>query len=129
MAEKEGVSLNHFLVSTLSRAYVEDMPTLQDPISVMKQFFLFEMVFQDSGFGGELPKESLDAFESKLRDPSRLQDWAFYWLYERAGRTEDLSICRNEFLSAIKSCWSMGNALTFNLMSDMAEISVSDDIE
>lgn len=102
-------------------AYVEDMPTLHDPVSVMKQFFLFELVFQNSGFDGELPKESLEVFENKLRDIQGLQDWASHWLFDRIANSEELTLSRNEFLNAIQSCWNIGTTIKFNIMSETAE--------
>jgi hypothetical protein len=101
-------------------AYVEDMPTLQDAVSVMKQFFLFEMVYQDSGFPGRLPSESLNEMEHKFKDTGYLQEWAFHWLYERNAKSEDLNISRSEFLSALSSCWNVGETIKFNLAPDTA---------
>jgi hypothetical protein len=105
-------------------AYVEDMPTLQDPVSVMKQFFLFEIVYQDSGFPGGLPSESLNEMEHKFRDTGYLKEWAFHWLYERNAKAEDISISRNEFLAALSSCWSVGETIKFNLAPDTAGRSI-----
>ncbi len=110
-------------------AYIEDTPTLQDPIAVMKQFFLFEMVFQENGFSHDLPKESLDEFENRLRYIRNLCNWAFYWLRQRTAKTEDMEISLNEFLSAIRSCWSIGDPFTLNLMADSIERPVSGFLE
>lgn len=104
-------------------AYIEDMPTLQDPASVMKQFFLFEFIFQERGFENRIPRESLDEFEKKLKNYNNLLNWAFYWLYDRKTTREDLNISFGEFLQALRSCWAIGETIRIDLLTEQAELS------
>jgi hypothetical protein len=104
-------------------AYIEDMPTLQNPTPVMKQFFLFEFFFQERGFENRISLESLGEFEKNLNSYNDLLNWAFYWLYDRDDTKEELKYSFSEYLHAMKSCWAVGETIRIELLTDPAEIS------
>jgi hypothetical protein len=103
-------------------AFVEDMPTVQDPISVMKQFFLLEYIFKERGFEPDSHREPLAEFENKLRDLDNLINWAFYWMHDRLTDPRELAVSLSDFLHAMRSCWSVGETISINLLDNPAGI-------
>jgi hypothetical protein len=103
-------------------AYMEDMPTVHDPVVVMKQLLIFEFAFQDHKQQGELSQEFLIDFEQKLNDKQNLLSWANYWFRDRDAEAAELDISFNEFLHAVRSCWSIGDTIKFEMRTDTAEI-------
>jgi len=104
-------------------AYIEDMPTVQDPASVTKQFFLFEFIFQERGFQNRLPPESVKEFENNLKTPANLLKWAYYWFYDRETTKEEQKTSFSEYLHAMKSCWAIGDTVRVDLLTDPSGIS------
>jgi hypothetical protein len=104
-------------------AYIEDMPTVQDPASVTRQFFLFEFIFQERGFQNRLPPESVKEFENNLKTPANLLKWAYYWFYDRETTREEQKTSFSEFLHAMKSCWAIGDTVRVDLLTDPSGIS------
>jgi len=104
-------------------AYIEDMPTVQDPASVTRQFFLFEYIFQERGFQNRIPPESLEAFENNLKTPANLLKWAYYWFYDRETTREEQKTSFSEYLHAMESCWSIGDTVRIDLLTDPSGIS------
>jgi hypothetical protein len=84
----------------------------------MKQFFLFEFVFQDHEFQKTLPDEKLQDFENKLKNVNNLLNWAYYWLYDREGTKQNQNISFGEFMHALRSCWSIGDTIKIDLIGD-----------
>jgi len=103
-------------------AYIEDMPTVQDPVSVMKQFLIYEFMFQEKKLNSELTLESLEEFEEKLDNQENLLNWAYYWLRDRETNKEEIDVSFSEFLHAMRSCWSIGETIMINLMDIPAEL-------
>lgn len=104
-------------------AYMEDMPTVQDPVTVMKQWLIFEFAFQERSEVSEVSRETLEGFEEKLRNRENLLDWARYWLRDRNAEPAEVDISFNEFLHAIRSCWGIGDTISIELRDDPAEVS------
>lgn len=104
-------------------SYIEDMPTVQDPASVTKQFFLFEYIFQERGFENKVPRETLEEFENNLKTPSNLLKWAYYWFYDRDSTREEQKTSFSEYLHAMKSCWAIGETVRVDLLTDLSGIS------
>jgi hypothetical protein len=105
-------------------AYLEDMPTVQDPVSVMKQFFLYEMFLQNRRYvDNRSLRREIDEFENKLKEFTMLTDWAYYWFNKREVSKEDKSISFNEFMYAVRSCWNIGETVRFDLVDNSLEFS------
>ena len=103
-------------------SYIEDMPTVQDPLAVIKQFLIFEFAFAERKHHGELNRGALDDFEDKLRNSEDLLNWAYYWLREREVDPEEVDVSLSEFLHAIRSCWNIGETLKFIMLDNPVEI-------
>ena len=99
------------------------MPTVQDPVSVMKQFFLYEMFLQRQYVDNRSLRKEIDEFENKLKDFDTLVDWAAYWFSNRKIAKEDKRISFNEFMYAIRSCWNIGETVRFDLVDNTVEFS------
>jgi hypothetical protein len=103
-------------------SYIEDMPTVQDPLAVIKQFLVFEYAFSERKQHGDLDRSVLEEFENKLRHTENLLNWAYYWLRDRETNPEEVDVSLSEFLHAIRSCWNIGETLKFTLLDNPAEI-------
>jgi hypothetical protein len=103
-------------------SYIEDLPTVQDPLAVIKQFLVFEFALSERRYNGDLNAESLQEFEGKLKNTENLLNWAYYWLRDRNGDPEEVDVSLSEFLHAVKSCWNIGETFKFTLLDNPAEI-------
>jgi hypothetical protein len=103
-------------------SYIEDMPTLQDSLAVIKQFLVFEYAFSERRRRGDFKPGAIGEFESKLRQTENLLNWAFYWLRDRQADPEQVDVSLSEFLHALRSCWNVGEIFKFSLMDDPTEI-------
>jgi hypothetical protein len=92
-------------------AYIEDLPTLQEPLSILKQFLVFEYASQERRLQGDIKPQDLAEMETRLKDPDDLLNWAYFWLRERQAKTDETDISFTEFLHAIRSNWNMGETL------------------
>jgi hypothetical protein len=104
-------------------AFMEDMPTVQDPLVVMKQLLIFEYAFQNRHSQLELSQKNLEEFEQQLKSGENLLNWAHYWLKDREADASEVDISFSEFLNAMKSCWSIGDTFKIELRNMPAEIS------
>ena len=103
-------------------SYIEDMPTVQDSLAVIKQFLVFEYAFSERRRRGDYKPGAIGEFENKLRQTENLLNWAFYWLRDRQADPEQVDVSLSEFLHALRSCWNVGETFKFTLMDDPAEI-------
>jgi hypothetical protein len=103
-------------------AYIEDLPTLQEPVSIMKQFLIFEYAFQERKNNGDVSRSKLESLERRLSDPDDLINWAYFWLRGRGGSREEIDISVNEFLHAIRAYWNVGESFKIEIVADEAEL-------
>jgi len=106
-------------------SYIEEMPTVQDPLAVIKQFLIFEYAFAERKNNGDLNPSALEEFENKLKQTENLLNWAYYWLRERKVDQEEVDVSLSDFLQAIRSCWNIGESYRFTLLDNPAEIGQS----
>jgi hypothetical protein len=102
-------------------AYIEDLPTLQGPISILKQFLIFEYAFQERRLHGDIHPEDYLEIENRLRDPDNLLNWAYYWLRERQSKAEEIDLSLRDLLSALHSCWNIGETVKLEVAAGDAE--------
>jgi hypothetical protein len=108
-------------------AYIEDLPTLQEPVSILKQFLIFEYAFQERKLHGDIRPEDFSEMETRLRDPDNLLNWAYFWLRERQSKTQEIDISLREFLSAIRSCWNIGETIDIDISTLQPELANPED--
>ena len=96
-------------------AYIEDLPTLQEPLSILKQFLIFEYASQERRLQGDIKPQDLAEMETRLKDPDDLLNWAYFWLRERQAKTEETDISFTEFLHAVRSNWNIGETFKLTL--------------
>jgi len=102
-------------VCTSPLAYIEEMPTLQDPVSILKQFLIFEYVSEERKSRGDIMHDSVEELEQRLTDTDSLLSFAYYWLRDRDASREELDIAFSEFLNALQSCWNIGQSIKFEI--------------
>jgi hypothetical protein len=111
-------------------AYIEDLPTLQEPLAILKQFLIFEYAFQERRLQGDIKPQDLAEMESRLKDEDNLLNWAYFWLHERQVKTEETDISFTEFLHAVGSNWNIGNTFKMTLLNDpSSDVPIGQDIE
>ena len=103
-------------------SYIEDIPTVQDPLAVIKQYLIFEYASSERKHNGYLNRAALEDFENKLRQTENLLNWAYYWLRDREADKQDSDASLGEFLHALRSCWNIGETFKFTLLDNEAEI-------
>jgi hypothetical protein len=96
-------------------AYIEDLPTLQEPLSILKQFLIFEYASQETRLQGDIKPQDLAEMESRLEDEDNLLNWTYFWLHERQVKTEETDISFTEFLHAVRSNWNIGETFRLTL--------------
>jgi len=103
-------------------SYIQDIPTVQDPLSVIKQFMLYEYAYSERNQQDDLNRDALADFESNLRHTENLMNWTYYWLRNREASQRDADVSLGDFLHALRSCWNIGETFKFTLLDNEAEI-------
>lgn len=103
-------------ICTSPLAYIEEMPTLQDPVAILKQFLIFEYVSDERKTQGDVAQDSIEELEQRLADTDSLLSFAYYWMRERDASREEVDISFSEFLNALQSCWNIGQSIKFEIM-------------
>ena len=103
-------------------SYIEDIPTVQDPLAVIKQYLVLDYAFSERKHHGDLNQGAIEDFENKLRHTENLLNWAYYWLRDGQADPQQVDVSLSEFLHAIRSCWNVGETFQFTLLDDPAEI-------
>jgi len=120
--ELERVLTNKIRHCSSPMSYIENMPTVQDALTVIKQFLIFEYAFSERKYCGVLDRGALEDFENKLQGADNLLNWAYFWLKDREADQEKVEASLGEFLHAIRSCWNVGETFRFTLPGNAAEI-------
>ena len=95
-------------------AYIEDMPTVQGPLSVIQMLLLFDYLSKQEDSQNKVSSSALNKLQDEIREAEGLVNFWVEWILD----DEDKYIVLGELLNAISSCWSIGNTVKITIISD-----------
>lgn len=99
-------------------AYIEDMPTVQGPLSVIQMLLLFDYLSKQEELRNSVSSSALNKLQDEIREAEGLVNFWVEWILDDQENDEDKYIVLGELLNAISSCWSIGNTVKLTIISD-----------
>jgi len=99
-------------------AYIEDMPTVQDPISVMQMLLLFDYLAKQEDQEQKISNDAVRTLREEIRDSEGLLNFWGEWVIDRQDNDDDTHIILGELLMAMRSCWRIGDTVKCKLVLD-----------
>ena len=97
-------------------AYIEDMPTVQDPLSVIQMLLLFDYLLKQEELRNSVLSSALNRLQDEIREAEGLVNFWVEWILDDQENDEDKYIILGELINAINSCWSIGNTMKLTII-------------
>jgi hypothetical protein len=97
-------------------AYIEDMPTLQDPASVLETLLVFDYLIKQQDSDKGITDDVIDRLREEINESEGLINFWGDWILASQDTEDDTHIILGELLNAMKSCWAIGRTIDFNLV-------------
>lgn len=100
-------------------AYIEDMPTVQDPTSVMQMLLLFDYLGKQEDRGHRISNDTVKTLQEEIRNSEGLINFWGEWVLYRQDNDDDMHIILGELLMAMSSCWRIGDTRSCRIVLDI----------